>query len=90
MPLRIFLDLLDLLLVVSEFQQRLVNRLIYDLEISSARKLLEFHYCEIRLDAGGVSIHNESDSARRRDDCYLRIAVAVFFAESVGAVPCIA
>src|SRR5579863_9712588 len=80
-------DLGDLAFAIAERAQRRRHRAVDDLEIAAAGELLEFHQREIRLDAGGVAIHNEADRAGRRDHARLRIAVAMRLAERQRAVP---
>src|SRR5579875_3688016 len=58
-------DVLDLRLGVAEGAQRERHRAVDDLEIAAARQLLELDEGEIRLDPGGVAIHDEADRARR-------------------------
>ena len=48
---------------------------------------LNFTEREIGFDAGGVTIHHETDRARRRENGNLRIAIAVFFADFHRVVP---
>jgi hypothetical protein len=42
---------------------------------------------EVRLEAGGVAIHDQADRAGRRDHRGLRIAIAVQHAERDGLIP---
>ena len=65
---------------VAELDQRLRHSLVHDLDHAAADQLFVFDEGEIRLDAGGVTIHHEANSAGGRDDRNLAIAVATFFA----------
>ena len=84
---RVGLDLGDLAARDSRAPQRFRHGAVDDLEITAARELLELHQREVRLDAGGVAIHDEADRAGRRDHGGLRVAVAVLLALGEGAVP---
>src|SRR5258708_37473641 len=46
---------------------------------AAAGKLLEFHQRKVRLDAGGVAIHDEANGAGWRHHRGLRIAVTADF-----------
>ncbi len=76
--------------LVAEVDQGGAERLVGDLEVSAAGELLEFHQGEVRLDAGGVAVHQQADGAGGGDDGGLGVAVAVAFAEGEGAVPAFA
>ena len=80
-------DLLDLLGVVAQRAERFRHRLVDDLEVAAASELLELHQREVRLDAGGVAIHDQADRAGRRDDGRLGVAVAVLLAQRDREVP---
>ena len=86
-PLGMGHDLADLGLTVAELAQRGGDGLIDDLEVTPARKLLEFHQCKIGLDPGRVAIHDKPDRAGGRDHGCLGVAVAVLFAQSQRLVP---
>ena len=71
------LDLGDLAFAIAERAQRRGHRLVDDLEVAAAGELLEFHQREVRLDAGGVAIHDQTNGAGRRHHGGLRVAIAV-------------
>ena len=81
------LDLGDIGLAVAERTQRIRHSAVDDLEVAAAGELLELHQREIRLDAGGVAIHDEADRAGRRDHGRLGVAVAVALALLQRLVP---
>ncbi len=72
---------------IAEHPQRLRHRLVDDLEVAAAGELLELDEGEVRLDAGGVAIHDEADGAGRRHDGRLGVPIAVLLAEFERAVP---
>ena len=84
---RVGLDLGDLGFAVAERAQRFRHGAVDDLEVTAAGELLELHQREVRLDAGGVAIHHETDRAGRRDHGRLRVAIAVLLAERERVVP---
>ncbi len=84
---RIGLDLGDLGLAIAERAQRIRDGAVDDLEVAAAGELLELDEREVRLDAGGVAIHDEADRAGRRDHRRLGVAEAVLLAEIEGRVP---
>src|SRR5262249_32121832 len=51
-------DALDLSLVIAERGEALGHHAVDDLEIAAARELLEFDQREVRLDAGGIAVHD--------------------------------
>ncbi len=81
------LHLLDLLRRVAELGQRFRNDAVDDLEVAAAGQLLVFHQGEVRLDAGGVAVHHQTDGAGRCDHGGLGVAVAVQLAQLQGVVP---
>ena len=80
-------DFFDLGRAVAKLFKRCRHRLVDDLEIATARELLEFHQRKVRLDPGGIAIHHQTDGARRRNHRGLRVAVPVLFAKPQGFVP---
>src|SRR4029079_13005589 len=80
-------DALDRGLVIAERGKTLRHHTVDDLEIAAAGELLEFDQREVRLDAGGIAVHDETDSSGRRDHCRLRVAVAMLPAKLDGALP---
>ena len=80
-------DLLDLGLAVAERAQGVGHRAVDDLEVAAAGQLLELDDGELRLDAGGVAVHDQADGARGRDHRGLGVAVAVRLAELERPVP---
>ena len=67
----------DLFRTVTQHAQRFGDRLVDDFKVSAAGQLFEFDQREVRLDPRGVTIHNQADRTRRRDDCRLGVAVPV-------------
>ena len=63
------------------------HRLVDDFEIPAARKLLELHQRKVRFDPRGVAIHDQTDGARGRNHCGLRIPEPVLFTHLQGFVP---
>ena len=81
-------DVVDLIAAVTEVLQRQRHRLVDDLEVAAAGELLELHQRKVRLDPGGVAIHDETDGARRGDHGGLGVAVAVLLAFAQRTIPC--
>ena len=63
------------------------HRAVDDLEVAAAGELLELHQREVRLDARGVAVHDQTDGAGGRDHGGLRVAVAVELAQLQRLVP---
>ncbi len=80
-------DVVDLLAVVAHFGEGRRDRLVDDLEVSAAGKLLELNEGEVWLDTGGVAVHDEPDGAGGRKNRHLGVAVAVLLAELEGSIP---
>ena len=80
-------DLLDLGRAVAQFLQCGGHGMVDDLEISAACELFELHQCEIRLDAGRVAIHHQTDGACGGNHGRLGVAIAVLFAKAQRLVP---
>ena len=80
-------DGVGLLVRVSELEQRGGHGVVDDLDHASADQLLVLHQRQIGLDTGSVAVHHEADGAGGGEDCYLAVAVAVFFAVGQGFVP---
>ena len=80
-------NIVNLVFVVTEILQRQWNRLVDDLEVTTARKLLELHQCEVWLNARGVTVHHQTDGPRRRNHSGLSVAVTVLFATFECAIP---
>ena len=80
-------DGIGLLMVVAELEQRGGDGVVDDFDHAAADELLVLDQSEIGLDAGGVAIHHEADGAGGSQNCYLAVAVAVFFAVGEGFVP---
>ena len=81
------LHLADLLRRIAELGEGFRNDPVDDLEVAAAGQLLELHQGEVRLDAGGVAVHHQTDGAGRGDHRGLRIAEAVQLAKLQGVVP---
>ena len=80
-------DIRRLLAGVAELEERCRDGIVNDFDHAAADQLLVFHQCQIGLDAGGVAIHHEANSASGREHRNLRIAVAVLLAVGEGIVP---
>ena len=72
---------------IAELFQGGRNRLVDDLEVTTPGQFLELHQREVRLDAGGVAIHHQTDGAGRGNHRGLGVAVAVLFAKRQRLVP---
>ncbi len=81
------LDLGDLVFRIAQRAQGGGNGAVDDLEVAATGELLELDQREVRLDAGGVAIHDQTDGAGRGDDGNLGVAIAVLFTELEGCVP---
>ncbi|MCY1363766.1 hypothetical protein D9M69_505430 [compost metagenome] len=81
-------DFSNLAFRIAERAQCFRHSAIDDLEVTAASELLEFHQSKVRLNTGRITIHDETDRAGWRDNCCLRIAVAVLFTEFQCLVPC--
>ena len=71
---------------VAQLDQRLRNGIVHDLDHTAADQLLVFHQREVRLDAGGVAIHHETDGAGGREHRGLRVAVSRPSPQFVGCI----
>ena len=80
-------DLLDLRGGVAKLLQRRRHRLVDDLEEALADQLLVLDQRDVRLDAGRVAIHHESDRAGRRKHGHLGIPVPELRAQFECGVP---
>ena len=80
-------DLLDLIAPIALFGQCGRHGLVYDLKVSTACELFEFHQGEIWLDAGRITIHNQTNCAGWGNHSGLRIAIAMFLAQGDGGIP---
>ena len=80
-------DLFDLGRAVAELFKSSWHRAVDDLEVTAACKLFELHECEVRLDAGGVAIHDKTDGAGWCNHGGLCVAVTVLFTQGQSFVP---
>ena len=78
----IFDDVMNLRRLVAKILQGRTQRLVGDFEVSAASKFLELDERKVRLDAGGVAVHQQADGAGRGDDRGLRVAIPVALAEA--------
>ena len=85
-PLDVVNDVLHLGLFVTEPAQGGRNGLVDDLEVAASGELFELHEREVRLDPGGVAVHQQADGPGRRDHRDLRVAEAVLFPQLEGTV----
>ena len=84
---RVAHDVVDLLGRVAERGERPRHHAVDDLEVAAARELLELDQREVRLDAGGVAVHDQADRAGRRDHRGLGVAIAVGLAPLERLIP---
>ena len=87
---RVVDDRLGLLRAIAEYAQGFRHRLVDDLEVAAASKFLELDQGKVGLDAGGIAIHQEADSAGGGQHGGLRIAEAKALAFVEHLVPEIA
>ena len=80
--------LVDLRLAVAQGLQGERRQPVDDLEIAAAGELFELDQREIRLDPGGIAVHDQADRAGRRDHRRLGVAVARGLALLQRPVPC--
>jgi hypothetical protein len=80
-------DLLDLVGRVAEAPKRRRDRLVDDLEEALADQLLVLDQRDVRLHAGRVAIHHESDRSSRREHGHLGIPVPELRAQFECGVP---
>ena len=80
-------DVVDLIFAVAKVGQSQRNRLVDDLEVTAAGQLLELHQREVRLDARGVTVHDQTDGAGWCNHGGLCVAEAVLFAFLQRPVP---
>ncbi|CCC97391.1 protein of unknown function [Azospirillum baldaniorum] len=84
---RVALDRGDLVGGVAQRAQGLRHQTVDDLEVAAAGQLLELHQREVRLDARGVAIHDQTNGAGRGDHRGLGVAEAVLLAQFQRHVP---
>ena len=63
------------------------NRLVDNLEVTTARKLLELNQRKIRLNTGRVAIHNQANRSRRSKNRDLSVSEAVLFTNRQRPIP---
>ena len=80
-------DILGLFFGIAKRAQRARNRAVDDFKMTAARKFLKLDQGEIGLNAGCVTIHEQTDCACRRDDAELSISKACFCAHFLGFLP---
>ncbi len=73
--------------VVTKTLQRLVDRVVDDLDGSAAHQPFVLDERNVGLDAGGVAIHHETDGARGRQHASLGVAEAVLSPQTNRVVP---
>ena len=83
----VFDDGLHVLAVVPQPFERAGDGGVHDLEQAASDQPFVFDQGDVRLDAGRVAVHHESDRAGRRQHGRLRVAVAAALAERQGVVP---
>ena len=80
-------DVLGLLDPVAQLGQRPGHRLVDDRHRAAADELLGLDQTEVRLDAGGVAVHQQADGSSRRQHAGLRVAHAVRLGQVDRPVP---
>ena len=80
-------DLLNFRRRITETLERVGHTTVDDLQHAAAGEEFVFHERDVRLDAGGVAVHEEGDGAGGREHGDLRIAVAVLLALGERGVP---
>src|SRR4029077_11509111 len=80
-------DRVHLLRRIAQLPQRGRHGLVDDLDHAAADQLFVFDESEVRLNAGGVAVHHETDGPGRRQHRYLRVAIAVTLAQGKSFVP---
>ena len=88
MTLAVLLDIIDLLIGISQSCQCLVHRLVDDLEVAATCKLLVLHDREIGLDSSCIAIHHQADCTRRGNDGCLSVTISMLLPKSKGSIPC--
>jgi len=81
------LDLLDLVPGVAQAAQGEGDGAVDDLEVPAAGELLELDEGEVGLDARGITVHDEADGARGRDNRDLGIPEAMLLTHHQRSVP---
>ena len=81
------LDRRNLVVGVTQYVQCARHRLIDDRHVAAAHELLELHESEIGLDAGGVTVHQQSDGPGGRQYRRLSVSHTVTTAEVDGLFP---
>ena len=76
-----------LVFVIAERFECWVDRRVGDLEVAAAGELLELDEREVWLNAGGITVHQQTDRAGGRDDGCLGVAIAELFAEFECLIP---
>src|SRR5690242_12061629 len=85
-PAAITNDVFDLPRRVAEPPQSRRNRFVDDFEVAATCQFLELHQSEVRLDAGGITVHYQGYSTGRGDASDLRVAIAVLLAQLPHAI----
>ena len=80
-------DLVDLIRAVAELAQGPRHGLVDDRHRSAADQLLGLDQTEVRLDPGGVAVHEQADRAGRCQHRRLRVAHAVLLRQLDRLVP---
>src|SRR5262249_21352415 len=83
-------DVVDLGLRITEPVQGRRDGGVDDLEVAAAGQLLELDQGKIRLNTGGIAIHDQGDGAGRCDAGNLGVAIAKALAEMEHVVAFVA
>ena len=85
---RVFFNVADLVFGIAERCQSNRNGAVDDFEVAATGEFFKLHQCEVRLDPGGVAIHDQTDGAGRGNNGGLCVAIAMLFAKLKRLVPC--
>src|SRR5579863_87884 len=77
----------SLLVCIPQLEQRCGYSVVNDFDHSSADQLLVLHQSQIRLDAGSVAIHHETDGSGGSEDRHLSVSVAELLTQGESFVP---
>ena len=85
---RVTNNIFDLAVIIAQIGQRFGDNTVDNLEIAAARQFLELDDSKIRLNAGGVTIHDQTNGAGWRNHGCLGITVTMGFTKLKGVIPC--
>ena len=82
-------DVPDFVFCIAQVSQGNRNGLIDDFEITSTGQFLEFYQSKIRLNASGITIHNQADGSGWGQYSCLGVAITTFLPEAKRVIPSI-